>query len=106
MPEKDPLAYSAVTYGWVLILSVWGGLINYCQKYRAGIVSRYKITELIGDISASGFSGVLTFYLCEWAQLNQVLSAFFIGLSGHMGARSLFLFESIIEKWIKRKYEP
>lgn len=103
MQDKDPLTYSALTYGWVLFLSVWGGVVNYYQKYKDGKISKYKIIEFIGDAGTSGFAGVLTFYLCEFARIEPVLSGFLIGLSGHMGARALFIFKRGIENWARTR---
>ena len=36
MPEKDPTTYSLLTYGWVLVLSGWGGIVNFLRKRKSG----------------------------------------------------------------------
>jgi len=103
MPEKDPTSYSILTYGWVLLLSLWGGATNYISKVRAGECGRLNLTELIGDLVTSGFSGVLTFYLCEGAQLQPLMTAALVGISGHMGSRAIYKAERLLTRWVGAK---
>ena len=98
MPEKDPLNYSFITYSWVLFLSAWGGIVNFINKRENGLVRPFNITEFIGELMTSSFSGVITFYLCESANLDKLASAVLIGISGHMGSRAIFQIEKFIEK--------
>lgn len=106
MPEKDPLSYQLITYGWVVVLSMWGGLAGYVSKLKKGIITRFSLAEVIGDIVVSGFVGVMTFFICESAGVPQIVSAALIGISAHMGSRALFVFESaaerLFQRWIKR----
>lgn len=99
MPEKDPTTYSLLTYAWVTVLSSWGGFISYSRKVRTGIIARYSMVEFIGEISTSAFAGVLTFYLCEASSMSPLLTAAMVGISGHMGSRTIFCFE----QWIQKK---
>ncbi len=98
MPEKDPLTYSLLTYVWILLISVWGGLINYYQKIKNGNVARFSIVEFIGELVTSAFAGVMTFYLCEAAGVPSVLTAGLVGIAGHMGSRTIYIFERILQK--------
>lgn len=102
MLEKDPSSYALITYIWVLGLSCWGGLAGYIRKLKAGEMVRFSLSELIGELVISAFVGILTFYLCESAQLNQVLSAALVGVSGHMGSRAMFAIESYVMRKITR----
>lgn len=99
MPEKDPTTYSLITYGWVLLLSVLGGVVHYLKKVREKLTPRFNFSELVGDLVTSAFAGIITFYLCEAAEINKMATAALVGISGHMGSRALFAFE----EWIKRK---
>lgn len=90
------LGIELITYGWVILLAVWGGVVNYFNKVRAGKTSRFNITELVGDIVTSGFVGVLTFWLCQASGFSELLTAVFVGVSGHMGARAVAKFETFI----------
>jgi hypothetical protein len=86
MPEKDPTTYSLITYAWVFILSAWGGAVNFM--------------ELIGELMTSAFAGVLTFWLCQAAEINNLITAALVGISGHMGSRAIFHFE----KWAESRF--
>lgn len=97
-PEKTITGYALLTYAWVLALSTWGGLVNYLSKVRAGAIARFNITELIGDMFISGFTGVLTFWLCEAAGFNELTTAVCVGISGHMGARMIGKLENVMSR--------
>lgn len=103
MIDKDPFGYSVVTYVWVLLLSIWGGVVNFIQRLRRGEAKAHNIVELIGEVVISAFVGVVTFYLCELSNFPQILTAALVAISGHMGTRALFVFERVIEKIIKNK---
>jgi hypothetical protein len=100
-PEKTITGYALLTYAWVLALSTWGGMVNYLSKIRMGHIARFNITELIGDMFISGFTGVLTFWMCEAAGFNELTTAVFVGISGHMGARMI----GKLEKVMSRKFD-
>ncbi len=98
MPQHDPSNYSLITYIWVLILSLWGGIVHHIKKVKTGIVARFSLSELIGDLFISGFIGVMTFYLCEYASVDKMLTAFMVGISSHMGTRGLMMLEEVAAK--------
>jgi len=100
MLERDPSTYSLLTYAWVFGISMWGGIASYVGKVRDGHTGRFSITELIGEVCTSAFSGVMTFYLCELAELDPLLTAAFVGIAGHMGSRAIF----VIEKYLRDKW--
>jgi hypothetical protein len=97
MPDKDPTSYSILTYGWVVALSLWGGLTQYIRRGRPWRGLR-TVAELIGDLVTSGFSGILTFYLCEASQLQPLVTAALVGISGHMGSRAIFTIERLLTR--------
>jgi hypothetical protein len=101
MNEKDPAAYDLLTYGWVLLLSVMGGVVAFLRKLREGHTRVFNLIEFIGELCTSAFTGVVTFYLCEAAQLPPVLTAALMGISGHMGSRGLFLIEKHLTHKLK-----
>lgn len=98
MPEKDPTTYSLLTYGWVLMLSLFGGVVHYIKKVRDNVTSRFNLSELVGDLLTSAFAGVITFYLCEAGEINKMATASLVGVSGHMGSRAIFIFETYLKK--------
>lgn len=105
MIEKDPSTFTWLAYLWVLALSSLGGIVHYVHKVRTGVSARFNLPELVGDMFASAFVGVITFYICEWAGVDKLLTAAFVGIAGHMGSRALFLAESVIERKIDRWLE-
>lgn len=105
VPEKDPLNYLPLTYLWVVGISIWAAVASYARKLKEGR-ARFSLAELIGEMFISGFVGVLTFWLCEAANIDQPFSAAIIGISAHMGSRSIMLMENVssvlLKKWIKK----
>ena len=97
MPEKDPTTYSLITYAWVGTLSAWGGIVNWIKKRQSGESRPFNVMELVGEIMTSAFAGVLTFWLCETAELQPLLTAALVGISGHMGSRAIYHMEEWAE---------
>lgn len=97
MPDKDPSTYSLITYIWVSGLSAWGGVVSWFQKRKEGQSRPFNFVELIGEIFTSSFIGVITFLLCESANMSGLLSAPLIAISGHMGNKLLFALEKVVE---------
>ena len=91
--EKTIYSFTLLTYLWVILLSIWGGAVNYINKVKSGATNRFNLTELIGDVFTSGFVGLLTFWLCQAAEFNSLVTAACVGISGHMGARAVWAFE-------------
>lgn len=105
MPEKDPSTYGLITYLWVTGLAAWGGLVSFYRKVKTGKVRAFNIVELIGELATSAFAGLITFWLCEAAGFQPLVSAALVGISGHMGGRAIFQFEAWAESRFG-KYEP
>lgn len=100
MPEKDPTNYSMITYLWVIVLSAWGGTVNFMRKRKSGEARPFNIAELTGEVFTSGFAGVLTFWLCEAAGISPLITAALVGISGHMGGRAIFR----LERWAEARF--
>lgn len=100
MIEKDPTSYSLITYAWVFLLAILGGVVNFVRKLQQGHVRVFNFVEFIGEIVTSAFAGVITFWLCENANMSPLLTAAFVGVSGHMGSRAIFM----AENWLKSKF--
>lgn len=97
---KDPASYSLLTYGWVFALAMLGGVVNFMRKLQKGHVRAFNVVEFVGELVTAAFSGVLTFWLCEHAQLSPLVTAALVGISGHMGSRALFM----MEDWLKARF--
>lgn len=101
MPEKDPTTYSLLTYAWVFALSAWGGIVSWIRKRNNGETRPFNLTEFIGEIITSAFAGIITFYLCESAQIAPVITAALVAVSGHMGTRAIYFAEQLLERKFK-----
>ena len=97
-PENIPL----LTYAWVFLLSLWGGIASNIRKIRSGAI-RFSFAELIGDVVISGFIGLITYYLCKYYAIDDILSAVFVGISSHMGTRAIYALEIAISEKLKIK---
>lgn len=93
---KDPSSYSAATYLWVLVLSLWGGVVRIKKEVRLGDKSWKEIIGIFCcELIVSGFAGVLSFYLCEAAGTKPLYTAVAVGISGYMGGRAISVMEAI-----------
>lgn len=102
MPEKSPETYSLLTYLWVFGLASAGGLVAWYRKMKDGHVRAFNLIELIGECVTSAFAGVLTFWLCELSNFNQLATAAMVGIAGHMGSRAI----ANIEVFFEARFPP
>lgn len=97
-PPKDPFGFPLLTYVWVIFISSLGGVVSFMKKVKQGETRACNITEFIGEIVTSAFSGMITFWLCVSANIDPMLTAALVGISGHMGGRAIYFFEKMLEK--------
>lgn len=88
------------TIGMALV-AMLGGYVNWRQKMKAGKVRGWNFTELIGEMFVSAFVGVLTFWICQGFEVNQWLTAAAVAITGHLGARAIFMVEQAVEKKVE-----
>lgn len=81
---------------WVTFWALFGGVLHYINSVKEDAQKWQKFRFCADLITASG-AGWITWMLCKWANLDYNLSAVLIGVSGHMGTRSLFLLEKFVE---------
>lgn len=103
MPEKNPENYQLLTYLWVLGLSAWGGLVSFYRKMKQGKTRPFNFMELLGELFTSAFVGILTFWICQATGIDQLLTAAFVGISGHMGSRGIGMLENYFANKIGAK---
>lgn len=94
---KDPLAYPLKQYGFILAVSVAGGVVNYFRRARNGDLPTLGIAGLIGELATSAFAGVLMFWGCEFFNAPPLVTAGFVALAGHAGG-SLIVWAEVITK--------
>ena len=101
MPEKTSFFTTIadlLTYAWVFGLAMLGGAASFVRRVRSGEAKYSNIIELIGELVVSAFAGLVTFFLCQSAAFDEMLTAAFIAISGHMGTRIIFMFEAYLVK--------
>jgi hypothetical protein len=103
MPHKDPASYSWITYVLVSALSAWGGIVGWLRKRNEGATRPFNFMELVGEVLTSAFAGILTFWLCEASDINPLVTAALVGISGHMGSRAIYHMETWAEARFPRK---
>lgn len=101
LASKDPMSYPLKTYGFMLFVAVLGGFVSFYAKVRRGEVAGLSLMHLVGEITTSAFAGLLVFWLCEYLNVPQILTAPLVGVSGHMGAKAI----GLIEDTAKRRFE-
>ena len=62
---KGPLDYSLKQYGFILGISLLGGVVSWSHKVRKGDAQAWNVMQLIGELATSAFAGLLAFWLCE-----------------------------------------
>ena len=101
---KDPTSYSLLTYAWIILLSTAGGALNFIRKARSGEVKHFDFVLFFVEVLASGLVGIITFWLCEHSNIDPLLTAALVGISGHMGSRTLYIFENkalyLLDRWL------
>jgi hypothetical protein len=101
--ERTPFSYDWITYLWVFAVAAGGGFVSFIRKVKEGTTRAFNFTELIGELVTSAFAGLLTFWMCRWANVDELLSAIFIAITGHMGSRAIFVAERVAEKWFSSR---
>lgn len=108
MPEKDPTTYTALTYLWVGLLAMGGGLVKFIRRLNEQEKPQnlwLVFIKLAGELIVSGFAGLITFYLCEHLNISPLLTAVSVGISGYMGGNFIDLLSKKFEKMIVKKLE-
>ena len=82
-------------------LFVWyfGTRRKYPDVAHHTILMGPRYRELIGEIATSAFAGLITFWLCEAAQFNPLVTAALVGISGHMGSQAIYQ----LERWAQSR---
>jgi hypothetical protein len=103
MPHNSPENYTWITYLWVIGLSILGGTVRTLTHLKMGMSFNDVCRRWFVDIIVSAFIGIITFFLCEYAQLSQLLTASFVGVSAHMGTRAIVIIEEFLYKKVMGK---
>jgi hypothetical protein len=99
MIPESPENFSFITWLWVVGLSILGGTVRTLTNLKLGMSFGDVARRWIVDVVVSAFIGIITFFLCEYAQFSQLLTAAMVGISAHMGTRAIL----ILEEWLYKK---
>lgn len=86
-----------------VVLSSWGGLVQYIQKLKNNPRAKFNWRELFFDLVISAFAGFLTYMLCQVANIQGPMQAILVSISGHMGARAIASFQRLHERLFPQK---
>ncbi len=100
---RSPLAYSLAEYGLMLGIAIFGGVVSWYRKVRRGEIPSWGLGYLIGEMTLSAFSGLLVFWICEWRQVPQILTASLAGVAGLSSAKLLTLAENFAQRMAEKK---
>lgn len=103
MLDKDPQAYSVMTYLAVFFFSAWGGAVSYSEKLDKGLIAGFNWGKFLCSMATSAFSGFVVFYMCQATDFLIDYTAPLVGIAGHMGGMLLALFEVRVIAKIKGK---
>lgn len=93
---RDPTSVSAATYFWVLFLATWGGIVRVTREVKFGGKTWKEVLFIFfAEMAVSSFAGVVTFFLCESANMERFYTAVLTSLAGYMGGRALNMLEGI-----------
>lgn len=94
---KDPFAFSWLTYGWVVLISAWGGLVRFLNSFKERKESlRDSLITLVTGLTTSVFVGVITFYVCEAAHFEKLHTAICVAITGHLGSEAIRFFRVFV----------
>lgn len=89
-----------LAYAWFVLLAAWGGTANYLTRQRRDNLP-FSTAALLGEWSISGFSGLITAYMCVHLELSFALTAAAAGVAGHMGGRAVYFIEQMLVSKVK-----
>ena len=104
MPEQNismikQFLDAGLGYIWFIFLAAWGGTVNYITRRKTD-KSPFSIVELVGEWVISGFSGLITAFICQEMAIPFMYTAAAAGVAGHMGGRGIYLIEKFLQKRI------
>jgi len=97
--ENGPMAAkNLIPTLYMTAVAAAGGVMSFYFKVKTGKVRAFNITEFVGEIVTSAVVGLVTFWICRGFHVDEWLTAAGVAISGHMGARAIFLLEKTLEK--------
>lgn len=96
--NESPETISVLSYLVVLIISAWGGMVNFLHKSIVVKRIAFNLIELVAEICISCFAGVVVFFICLEYKVDPLATAALVGIAGHMGSKLIFKLESYVTR--------
>lgn len=87
-----------VTFLTIVILAIWGGLVNYLSRLR-NAAKVFSWGELLLELSISAFAGLMIGLMAFSFDVNFYMCLALAGISGHAGGRTMFYLDKF---WAER----
>ncbi len=103
MNPSNPQPGSGIDFdamlSWALLigLSMLGGIASFLQKMQSGHSRAWNFTEFLGELTASGLTGIVVANLCDSMALPAPMKYALVGIASHMGSRALFMLEGLFK---------
>lgn len=81
---------SNLPFFYAIILSLWGGFVQYVNRVRMGETWRWK--SMLLDMIVCSFTGILAFFMCQSMGIDGWRAALIIAISAHEGTRTIGIF--------------
>lgn len=81
---------------YAVVLSVWGGFVQYANRVRAG--ERWSWTSMLLDLVVCSFAGLIAFFACQSVGINGWQAAIVIAVTAHEGTRAIGLLVQFRDK--------
>lgn len=87
--------YGLLGYAWLLLISFWAGTAKYLTTLNG---KKPMFWGWFAETTISGFVGVISAMICQYYEVDFMLTAAITGISAHNGTRSLYLIGQLIKK--------
>ena len=83
---------------FVLLLGIWGAIMNYVKRKSKEYSIIKKIGFFILDVLTSGGIAIITYLVIYGYTGNEYISVGVSGVFAHMGTRAFYIFEQVISQ--------
>ena len=81
---------------FVLLLGLWGAVMNYLKRKHDKYTTIKKVGFFILDVLTSGGISIVTYLVLYGYTGNEFLSVGVSGVFAHLGTRAFYIFEQIV----------
>lgn len=101
---EELLKFSIPIY--IVIITVWAATAHTITRVRKGDIETFSFKEWVGDVIISSFVGAVSYYLCRYYKLDDMLLITVVALSAHLGTKVIPILEenisNIYDNFFKR----